>query len=160
MLLGNRRPQPNRAHNQPPHPFGMVSPNILPPRPQPRKATQSSPRLGPPQLERARQKAEQTLTAKMQPVTWGSHNTNKRKGSHWWHHLFPARGTGRAFLYRTQTAFTMHTTTTKPYFCRSPSSKPTDFLPSLLGKCGDPILTPQLRCRGDHINKPHACSKT
>lgn len=48
--------------------------------------------------------------------------------------------TGTAFLYRTQTASPMHTTT--PHFCSFPSSKPTDFLPSLLGKLGDPHSHP------------------
>lgn len=63
-LLWNRRPHPNRAHNQPPHPPGMVFPNILPPRPQPSKATWTSPCLGP-----SPQKAEQMLMAKLQTVT-------------------------------------------------------------------------------------------
>lgn len=67
--------------------------------------------------------------------------------------------TGTAFLYRTQTASPMHTTT--PHFCSFPSSKPTDFLPSLLGKHGEPILTPQLpRVREITLIKPHACGKT
>lgn len=152
MLLWNRRPHPNSTQNQRPRPLGMVFPNTLPPRPQPPKATWSSPHLGPSRLERARQKAEQMLIAKMPTMTRGSHTTNKQKGSHRWYHLLPARGTGRAFLYRTQTAFPMHITTTKPYFCSSPSNKPTDFLPSLLGECGDPILTPQ-PCWGDHVDK-------
>lgn len=119
-LLWNRRPHPNRAHNQPPHPLGMFFPNILPTRPQPAKVTWTSPCLGP-----SPQKAEQMLMAKLQTVTRGSHNTNKQKGSHCWHRLLPARATGRAFLYRTETAFPVHITTTKPYFCSTLSSKPT-----------------------------------
>lgn len=160
ILLWNRRPHLNRAHNQPPHPLGMVFPNILPPRPQLPKATGSSPHLGPSWLERARQKAEQMLMAKMQTVTWGSHNANEQKRLRRWHHLHRAGGIGRVFLYRTQTAFPMHITTTKPNFCSSFSNNPTDFLLSLLGKRGHPILTPLATQGGNTLIKPHACSET
>lgn len=87
----------------------------------------------------------------------GNHSTNK-KGSHQCHYLLPDRGTD--LFCRAQTAFSTYITTTKRYFCSFPSSKPIDLLPSLLGKCGDPILTPQPRWRRITSTEPHTCSET
>lgn len=160
MLPWNRTLHLIRAHNRPLCPPGMVFPNILSPRPQPPKATWSSPWLGPFWLERAQMEAEQMLMATMHTMTRGSHNTKKQKGSHQWHHLFPDGGTGRALLYRTQTAFPTHITATKANFCSASSSKTTDFFALLAGQAWRPHPQPLPTLEGIMSINLHTYSKT
>lgn len=149
LLLRNRRPHPNRAHCT--H-LGWVFLTSS----HPDHSCSRAPHIvGPPQLERAKQKV---LLPKMQTTTRAG-TTATSKNAHTSGIICSQLQEQAELLFIGHKQFFPCISPQPTLLFQPPSIKANDFFPSLMGECGDPIFTPRNTGGITLITSP-TCSRT